>query len=181
MTLNLELNADEQLLGDMLLQYRVEKFYAEEAALLDAHRYADWIQLFTEDTHYFMPLRRTVPRRQQHKEFTQPGEMAFFDDNFTLLNMRVQKLATGTAWAEDPPSRTRHLITNVRIVSDEGDELTTESHFLLYRTRLRDDLDQWVGRREDRLRRIEGGLKIARRHVFLDQTILQSQNLSNFF
>lgn len=181
MTLNLELSTDESLLSDMLLQYRVEKFYAEEAALLDAHRYEDWIQLFTEDTHYFMPLRRTVPRRQQHKEFTQPGEMAFFDDNFMLLNMRVQKLATGTAWAEDPPSRTRHLITNVRVVSDEGDELTVESHFLLYRTRLRDDLDQWVGRREDRLRRVDDGLKIARRHVFLDQTILHSQNLSNFF
>ncbi|MEU9890945.1 3-phenylpropionate/cinnamic acid dioxygenase subunit beta [Sphaerisporangium sp. NPDC051011] len=168
-------------MSDMLRQYSVERFYADEAALLDAHEYDKWIKLFTEDTHYFMPIRRTLPRRQTKREFTQPGEMAFFDDDFVLLSLRVQKLATGTAWAEDPPSRTRHLITNIRITSDDGDELTAESHFLLYRTRLKDDLDQWIGRREDALRRTEGGFKIARRHIYLDQTVLHSQNLSNFF
>ncbi|WGY00408.1 3-phenylpropionate/cinnamic acid dioxygenase subunit beta [Nocardioides sp. QY071] len=181
MTIELERGADQTLLTQMLLQHQVERFYYDEAALLDAHRYDEWITLFTEDTHYFMPLRRTMPRRQLHKEFTQPGEMAFFDDDHLMLSLRVQKLSTGTAWAEDPPSRTRHLVTNVRILSDDGAELVSESHFLLHRTRLRDDLDQWVGRREDTLRRDADGFKIARRHVFLDQTVLHSQNLSNFF
>ncbi|GAA4232797.1 3-phenylpropionate/cinnamic acid dioxygenase small subunit [Streptosporangium album] len=121
----------------MLLQYKVERFYTAEAALLDHHRYEEWLGLFTDDTHYFMPIRRTVPRRELHKEFTKPGEMAFFDDDKDMLTGRVLKLRTGTAWAEDPPSRTRHLITNVRIVEDDAAGLTVESNFLLYQTRLK--------------------------------------------
>jgi 3-phenylpropionate/cinnamic acid dioxygenase small subunit len=181
MTVQADLAAGEKTLSDMLLQYKVERFYADEAALLDQHRYEDWIKLFTDDTHYFMPIRRTVPRRELSKEFTKPGEMAFFDDDKEVLTGRVRKLGTGTAWAEDPPSRTRHLITNIRIVADDGSELTVESNFLLYRTRLKSEENQWIGRREDVLRRDGGTFGIARRYIFLDQTILLSQNLSNFF
>lgn len=181
MTLQLDAKLDQTVTEQMLTQYQVEKFYNDEAALLDEHRYSEWIKLFTDDVHYFMPLRRTMPRRQLHKEFTQPGEMAFFDDNLDMLSMRVRKLDTGTAWAEDPPSRTRHLITNVRIVEDTGAEVTVQSNFLLYRTRLKDDIDQWVGRREDVLRREGSGFAIAKRFIYLDQTVLHSQNLSNLF
>lgn len=181
MTLQLDARLDATVTEQMLTQYQVEKFYNDEAALLDEHRYSEWIKLFADDIHYFMPLRRTMPRRQLHKEFTQPGEMAFFDDNMDMLSMRVRKLDTGTAWAEDPPSRTRHLITNVRVTEDNGTELTVHSNFLLYRTRLKDDLDQWVGRREDVLRRENEGLLVVKRFIYLDQTVLHSQNLSNLF
>ena len=166
----------------MYLQYELEQFYTHEAALLDHHRYEEWVTLFTHDTHYFMPIRRTVPRRSLGKEFTQPGDMAFFDDDLPMLQGRVAKLATGTAWAEDPPSRTRHLVTNVRIVAEDDGELTVETYFHLYRTRLKSEIDEWIGRREDVLRRgDDGSLQIARRYIFLDQTLLLSQNLSNFF
>ena len=175
------------VLARMQLQFEVEQFYYEEAALLDSHRYRLWFELFTEDTHYFMPLRRTMSRRELSKEFTKPGEMAFFDDDHGLLGDRVTKLETGTAWAEDPPSRTRHIVTNVRVVSQSGDvlehgsELQIESNFLLYRTRLKSEEDQWIGRRADTLRITADGFRIARRHIFLDQTLLLSGNLSNFF
>lgn len=180
-TLQLESVIAPDKLAAMYLQYEVERFYTDEAALLDHHRYEEWVKLFTADTHYFMPIRRTVPRRNLGKEFTQPGEMAFFDDDLTMLQGRVAKLGTGTAWAEDPPSRTRHLVTNVRIVTDDRSELTVETCFHLYRTRLKSEIDEWIGRREDVLRRTDEGLRIASRHIFLDQTLLLSQNLSNFF
>ncbi|MEU6849758.1 3-phenylpropionate/cinnamic acid dioxygenase subunit beta [Actinacidiphila alni] len=168
-------------LDTLLRQHEVEQFYSYEAALLDAHRYEEWVALFTDDTHYFMPLRRTMTRRQLHLEFTKPGEMAYFDEDKGFLETRAKKFATGTSWAEDPPSRTRHLITNVRVAEDDGTELVVHSNFLLYRTRLKSDTDQWVGRREDTLRRTEAGLAIAKRFIYLDQTVLQSGNLSNFF
>src|SRR5215470_3834643 len=162
-------------------QYEVERFYYDEAALLDAHRYEEWLALFSDDARYFMPIRRTRMQRELDKEFTQPGEMAFFDDDKMLLAGRIAKLQTGRSWAEDPPSRTRHLITNVRVVADDGLELQVESNFHVYRTRLRSEEDSWIGSRRDLLRRVDGSFRIADRKIFLEQTVLLSRNLSNFF
>jgi biphenyl 2,3-dioxygenase subunit beta len=162
-------------------QYEVERFYYDEAALLDAHRYEEWLALFSDDARYFMPIRRTRMQRELDKEFTQPGEMAFFDDDKVLLAGRVAKLQTGRSWAEDPPSRTRHLVTNVRVVADDGHELHVESSFHVYRTRLRSEEDSWIGSRRDVLRRVDGSFRIADRKIFLEQTVLLSRNLSNFF
>jgi len=169
------------LLASMVLQYRVERFYADEAALLDGHDYEHWVQLFTDDTHYFMPIRRTRLRRELAMEFTQPGEMAYFDDDKSTLLARWQKFATGAAWSEDQPSRTRHLITNIRVLEDRGDELSVESYFHVYRTRLKSEVDSWVGSRQDILRRQDGSFLIAKRLILLDQTVLLSRNLSTMF
>lgn len=167
--------------GALMVRLEVEEFLYREAALLDDRRFQDWVDLFTEDTHYFMPIRRTRGRRELHKEFTQPGEMAFFDDIKMILQARVIKLMSGTAWAEDPPSRTRHLITNVLVEEDRGDELDVRSNFLVYRTRLKSEETTWIGSRSDVLRRVGDSFQIAKRHIFLEQTVLLSQNLSNFF
>lgn len=166
---------------ELLRQYRVERFYTEEAALLDARRFAEWVELFSEDTHYFMPVRRTRLRREAAEEFTRPGEIAFFDETKETLRGRVAKLATGTAWAEDPPSRTRHLITNVLVVEERGEELDVQTNFLLYRTRLKSEETTWIGSRRDVLRRHADSFLIANRVILLEQTVLLSQNLSNFF
>ena len=171
----------EERIAEMVRQFEVERFYYDEAALLDAHRYPEWLALFPEDAFYFMPLRRTRMQRELDKEFTQPGEMAFFDDNKAQLTTRVNKLLTGRSWSEDPPSRTRHLITNVRVVEDTGAELSVESNFHLYRTRLKSEEDSWIGSRHDLLRRAGDSFLIAKRTIFLEQTVLLSRNLSNFF
>ena len=171
----------EDRIADMVRQFEVERFYFDEAALLDAHRYDEWLALFTDDAFYFMPLRRTRMQRDLDKEFTQPGEMAFFDDTKEQLVSRVSKLATGKSWSEDPPSRTRHLITNVRVVQDSSAELSVESNFHLYRTRLKSEETSWIGSRKDVLRRVDGSFQIAKRTILLEQTVLLSRNLSNFF
>lgn len=181
MTLHEEVAVDQRLIADMVTQYEVEKFLYDEAALLDAHDYAAWVDLFSDDTHYFMPIRRTRLRRELSKEFTQPGEMAYFDDDKMILMARLAKVSSGTSWAEDPPSRTRHLITNVRVLDDRGDELEVESNFHTYRTRLKSEVDSWVGLRKDVLRRHEGSFLIAKRHIHLEQSILLARNLSTFF
>ena len=89
------LRPNDDRIAAMVRQYEVERFYYDEAALLDAHRYEEWIALFSDDAHYFMPIRRTRMQRELNKEFTQPGEMAFFDDDKTLLAGRVAKLKSG--------------------------------------------------------------------------------------
>ncbi|HTS54171.1 MAG TPA: 3-phenylpropionate/cinnamic acid dioxygenase subunit beta [Burkholderiales bacterium] len=171
-------NAD---LSTLLRQHELEQYYYAEAALLDNRRYDEWLKLFTQDVLYFMPVRRTMTSNELDKEFTQPDQVAFFADTYDVLVARVKKLATGYAWAEDPPSRQRHMVLNVRVISDDGDELIVESSFHFYRTRLNSEEDHWIGLRRDKLRREEGSFKIARREIYLEQTVLLSRNLSNFF
>ena len=173
--------ASSTSIARMLLQFEIEQFYYTEAAYLDDRRFSDWLALFAEDAHYWMPIRRTVTSNELEREFTAPGAMAFFDDDRTMLAARVKKLASGYSWSEDPPSRTRHLVTNLRIVSDEGGELGVNTNFHLYRTRLNSEEDHWIGSRKDVLRRTPEGLKIVTRHIFLEQTVLLSRNLSSFF
>jgi biphenyl 2,3-dioxygenase beta subunit len=177
----LESDRRDDPIAAMLQHYDVERFYYDEAALLDAHQYEEWLALFSDDARYFMPIRRTRVQRELDKEFTQPGEMAYFDDTKTLLAGRIAKLKSGRSWAEDPPSRTRHLIANVRIMKDDGGMLDVESNFHLYRTRLNSEETSWIGSRRDVLRRVEGSFQIVDRRIFLEQTVLPSRNLSNFF
>jgi 3-phenylpropionate/cinnamic acid dioxygenase small subunit len=167
---------------DVILQHDVEQLLYHEAALLDAHHYQDWLALLTDDVTYWMPIRETRSTADADREFTAFGEAAFFDEDRKMLEVRVDKRDSGSAWSEDPPSRTRHCVTNVRILERHADgELTVGCNLVVYRSRLDTDEDWWVGRRVDRLRRVEGGWKIARREIYLDQTVLQSKNLSTFF
>lgn len=165
----------------MLLKHEVEEFLFMEAELLDSRRFDDWLSVLTEDIHYWMPIRRTTTAREVEREFTKPGGMAFFDDDLDYLKMRVDRLRVGRAWAEDPPSRTRRLITNIRVTAIEGEEVAVGCNFKLYRTRLNSEEDSWIGRREDTLRRVDGQFKLARRHIFLEQTVILSQNMSSLF
>jgi biphenyl 2,3-dioxygenase beta subunit len=164
-----------------VIQYEVEQFLYAEAALLDARQYREWLGLVADDIHYWMPIRRTVTLNDLDREFTKQGEVAYFDDDYGFLEMRVKKLEAGSAWSEDPPSRSRHFVTNVRILDVVGDEITLEACFHLYRTRLEADVDTWVGRRIDVLRRVGSSFQLAKRHMFLDQTVIQSTNMSTIF
>ena len=110
------------------------------------------------------------------------GELALLDETKQSLSMRIARLETGMAWAEDPPSRTRHLITNIEVEAGDTDaELTVYSNFLVYRTRGETEQDFFVGQREDILRSVAGAWKIARRKIVLDQNVLLPKNISIFF
>lgn len=162
-------------------QHQIEQFYYEEAACLDEARYTDWLTSFTEDARYWVPIRQTRLTGQLDEEFTKPGEIALFDEDINTLGIRVRKLQSEYMWGENPPSRSRHLITNVRVTAREEDSLSVATSFLFFRGYMATDADWWVGRREDVLRTHGDGFKIARRHVFLDQTVILAKNLSQFF
>ena len=165
----------------MQLKFEVEEFLHREARLLDARQFDEWLALLTEDIHYWMPIRRTTTVKEVANEFTKPGDMAFFDDDINMLTMRVERLSVGRAWAEDPPSRTRRLITNLEILALDDNEITVTTNFQLYRTRGNSEEDSWIGRREDVLRRVQHELKLARRHIYLEQTVILAQNMSSLF
>ena len=96
------------------------QFLVEEAALLDSADYEGWLGLLTEDIEYLMPVRVTTARGAG---FDALADMAHFDEDMHALRKRVQRLATDHAWTEDPPSRTRHFVTNVRTFRAAATEL----------------------------------------------------------
>jgi 3-phenylpropionate/cinnamic acid dioxygenase small subunit len=160
----------------------VEEFLYHEAELLDERRYEEWLELFTEDAHYWMPMRRNVPADEPEREFTREGaDVNWFDEGKDTLTRRVKQIRTGVHWAEQPPSRTCHMVANVQILDARPDAVTVKSRFLLYRNRVETETDFLVGKREDLLRREGGLLRIARRKIILDQNVLLAKNLTVFF
>ena len=155
-------------------------FYIREAWLLDERRFTEWLALFTDDVLYFMPRRKNVPRRESHRELTPLGDLAILEEDKRYLEMRVARLDTGMAWAEDPPSRTRHLVGNLEVAPLAKGEVQAKTAFLVYRSHLETDHQLLSGCREDVLRRVKGGWRIARRTIVLDANVLLDKNLSVF-
>jgi phthalate 3,4-dioxygenase beta subunit len=154
------------------------QFLVEEAALLDAADYAAWLDLLCEEIRYLMPVRVTTARGAG---FDSLADMGHFDENIYALRKRVQRLATDHAWTEDPPSRTRHFVSNVRTVRSGGSELRAESSLLLFRSRGDTRSPDLVSAgRADVLRRAGDGLRLARREIMVDESVLRTQNLAVF-
>ena len=195
-------------LADRDLHYEIEQFLYWEACLLDEARFHEWLDLFTEDARYWMPVRQTIQGRPEGNYGEGQFAVNYFNEDLAQLAARVKRLDTGLAHAETPPSRTRRLITNVRVHVDAsdgitpapstgeepalslstgwgvggspGDLVTAYSNFTLYQGRHQRSERQFFGRREDRLRRVGGDWKICHRTIILDHTILP-RSLTVFF
>lgn len=169
--------------ADAAVHFEVAQLYYREAELLDEGRFTDWLELFAADLVYWMPTRTNRMRRQQALSVAAPGEAAFYDETKESLAWRIRRFDSGMAWAEDPPSRTRHLITNVRVrhAENDGAHYLVRSNFLVYRNRLEREQNVFAGERTDLLRRTDDTLLIAGRTILLDQNILLAKNLSTFF
>jgi 3-phenylpropionate/cinnamic acid dioxygenase small subunit len=172
----------------------VEQFLYREVRLLDERRFHAWLELFTDDVRYWMPGRSNRypkvskaivildPERYTEEELTKEDELAILDETKETLGRRIARLETGMAWAEDPPSRTRHIITNIEVEpGDAAAELKVSSNFMVYRSRSETEQDFYVGARQDVLRHVDGAWKIARRKIILDQNVLLAKNVSIFF
>ncbi|MGO9453212.1 MAG: aromatic-ring-hydroxylating dioxygenase subunit beta [Candidatus Binataceae bacterium] len=165
------------------LQQEIEQFLYYESRVLDDHRFEEWYDLLADDLHYYMPTRYNRLKREADKEFSAPNEAAFFDEDKKSIAMRIRRLNTGMAWAEDPPSRTRHMVSNVVIRPRGSGEYEVDCYYLLYRSRLEREIEIFVGMRHDVLRRVAtpAGFLVAGRTIILDQAVLMARNLSFFF
>jgi 3-phenylpropionate/cinnamic acid dioxygenase small subunit len=146
-----------------------------EAELLDNGQFDEWLGLLTEDIRYSVPIRLT--RERGATSVVRSGAPHFLEDIGTL-RMRIERLKTEFAWAEDPPSRTRRFVTNVRPrVLGEG--VDVRSYLLLYRSRGEDTSAEMISaERHDVLRRTTAGLRLCNREVTLDQATLAVRNLA---
>jgi len=148
-----------------------------EAEYLDDNRLREWLDLYDRDAVYQVPIRITRERAAGAGFSTDSFHM---DDDWHSLETRVARLETEYAWAEDPASRLRHLVGNVRVTaSGSPDEVGVKSNVLIFRGRSDSpDFHLLSAERRDLLRRHPDGWRIARRLVLLDHTSLGTHNLS---
>lgn len=157
----------------------VERFLYQEAKLLDDNLYRDWFSLFTEDMTYQIPVRVTKERAAGRGFSKKAFHM---DETFGSMEVRIDRLETEYAWAEDPPSRTRHFVSNIMTDAVEAEnEIAVTSNLLVYRGRYDSPSFHLIScERHDVLRETDGSWKIARRLVLLDHTTLGTHNLAIF-
>jgi 3-phenylpropionate/cinnamic acid dioxygenase small subunit len=156
---------------------QVLQFYYREARLFSGKQYRQWLEdMVDPGIHYWLPiadLRHRADRRP-------PPEFipSIYDDNYVDLDERIRRLETGLVWMEDPPSRIRHLVTNVEAyATEDSSEFDSFSNFLVCRNTGDTDETILIGGREDRLRVHDGDLKLLRRKVTIGQRVIKDTNL----
>ncbi|MBF6570040.1 MAG: 3-phenylpropionate/cinnamic acid dioxygenase subunit beta [Candidatus Binataceae bacterium] len=159
------------------LHQQVLQFYYREARLFSGKQYRQWLEAMVDrEIHYWLPIAdlRYRADRRPPPEFVP----SIYDDNYDDLEERIRRLETGLVWMEDPPSRIRHLTTNVEVYgTDVASEFDSFSNFLVCRNTEDTDETLTIGAREDRLRLRDGNLTLLRRKVILGQRVIKDTNL----
>lgn len=139
----------------------IEDLFYLEADLLDNWKLDDWMKLLTEDASYYVPPNDKPEADHRFTLFT-------IADDFVRLRERIIRLKDPNCHAEYPPSRTRRLITNVRVGESESDLIPAFANFIIYRYRRGEPPRVFVGHYRYKLKRAGGALKIFERRAILD-------------
>ena len=148
----------------------VEKFLFEEAELLDNWKLDQWKALMTEDAHYSVPPIG-VPGAEALSSDTTLFVTA---DDREALDARVERLTGKAAWCESPCSNLRRMVSNVRVLEENGDEVSVAANFCVYRVR-RADITMYIGQYRYVLKRAGESFRIKRKTVLLDLDVLRGQ------
>jgi 3-phenylpropionate/cinnamic acid dioxygenase small subunit len=165
-------------LGSEVYNRILETLY-DEAAALDERRIDDWIAMIARDIIYQAPIRLTRTGANRDRDVMRT--MFHFDENYDSLLMRSGRLQK-SAWAEDPPSRCRRFVTNVRVAEcDTLGEYEVVSYLFLERSRGDNPENENItAERRDVWREVEGEYKLARREIIVDQSVLGMSNFAVF-
>lgn len=163
--------------ADVLLS--IQAFLARECLALDERRFREWLDMFAEDARYEVPVRVT---REKGAEWELSPRSRIFDDDKKTLDVRIRRLETDFAWSEQPPSRTRHHLSNILVTeSGEPGMYLARSNCLIYRSRGdRTAYDILSAQRRDVIRRDGPGWLFVHRWAALDQSTVGANNLSFF-
>jgi len=151
--------------GQDITREKIEDFLYYEAALLDEWRLPEWLELLTEDASYYVPSTDTPEGDHRTTLF-------LIADDAVRLRSRVKQLMGKSAHAETPRSRTRRLLSNVRIREIEGENIYVTANFVVYRMRY-ELVDTYVGRYEYKLVQRDGTFRIRERRAILDLEALR--------
>ena len=150
----------------------VEDLLYREAALLDEWRLEEWLELLTDDAVYQVPPT-DVPEGDSR------NTLFIIADDAVRIRSRVKQLLGKFAWAENPHSRTRRLITNVRVLGADGDDILVTANFAVHRMKY-ESVDTYIGHYNYRLVRKGDDLRISERRAILDNEALRPHGKISF-
>ena len=158
------------------LTFDFEQRLYHEAALLDARRFEDWLEMLSEELSYWAPARPFGVEPTESREVTG----THFWETKRDLRARIARTKSKAAWAFAPASRTRHMIGNVRILAVDEDTFTVESNFVVHCSRSDRTERTYVGRREDKWRGDAPNVaKLVERRIEFDHNVIE--NVLTFF
>lgn len=146
----------------------IEDLLYHEAALLDDWLLPEWLALYTADARYL------VPSTDLPKDAPPEGNLFYIADDAFRLSERVKRLMKKTAFSEYPRSKTRHLVSNVRIVEHGEDTCRVRAAFVTYRSK-GGTTDTYVGSSDYTIVRAAEGLRIQSKRATLDHDALRPQ------
>lgn len=170
-------------------QRALERFYHFEARLLDARQYQQWLALLTEDIQYRMPSRVNVQVNNRdrgnedmisvERELEDVDSMGcpIREENYIHLMVRVERAYKMNSWSENPPARTRRIVGNVELMSEEGDSRRVLSNFHLYYARPGSENFLYSGQRRDLLVADGDSFKLKEREVIMDYATIELPTL----
>lgn len=164
---------------DQAVYVRICQFFGREATLLDENRLEEWAEALDEDVVYEVPIRLT-DARGGNAEF--PPDAYRVRDNRAMIIKRIERVATGEAWAESPRSRTVRMVGSIAVEAGaQPDVYKVDSAVLVYRQRAQDEVSDLIpARRRDILRVTEDSVTLVRRTIILAETVLTTPNLGIF-
>ena len=152
-------------------RHEIEGVLYQEARFLDNGKLDEWLAMYTEDAFYWVPANSDDINPMVH--------VSFIYDDHERMQERVWAIQSGVHWSQDPRSRTRHLIGNVEVLEENGDEVVVSSNFTMFEIRRAIYGDRYfVGRFEHRLRRVDGSWRIAFKKIELLNNDAPVENLS---
>ena len=137
---------------------QVEQFIYHEADLMDEHRYDEWLALWTDDALYWVP--------SGGDDIDPKREISLIYDDRVRLQVRITRLKSGFAHAQEPKSRMRRVVSNIVTKEAENGDIVVFSNFLLIELR-RGKQDTFAGRTIHRLRPDNGSFRLASKKVLL--------------
>jgi|SRR5579863_1586295 len=151
-----------------------EALLYHEAHLLDSGLFLDWLDLLAPNLRYWAPARAEVTREQERND--EAMRLSLFDETKATLTLRIQRLSTGLAWSENPPTRTRRFISNVTVGRQADDVVLIQSNFMLFRSRSFANESILVGCREDKWFNAERWL-LQERKIVVDQCTVENMSV----
>jgi 3-phenylpropionate/cinnamic acid dioxygenase small subunit len=180
-----------EAINDLSLFHQIEQFYFREARLLDDRKFQEWYSLLSEDVRYTIPTRHTPmldPQLREteavlniKQELNHGLEPPLRDDNYLTLMIRTTRAFKLNAWADNPPPRTRRIVSNLEVYETSENRYQTFTNVMMSYSRHDRNNHIYTFQRQDELIKDNEGFRLSARDIILDWNVVTGPSVGLIF